>query len=44
MLRFQTYFLVSPLIDVPGRLFDVEIFYKEKSETDFYKAVVRTGV
>ena len=42
--RFQTYFQGNLLIDVPGRLFDVEIFYTEKPETDYYKAVVRTVV
>ena len=42
--KFQTYFQGSPLIDVPGRMFDVEIFYTEKPETDYYKIVVRTVV
>jgi pre-mRNA-splicing factor ATP-dependent RNA helicase DHX15/PRP43 len=34
--RFQQYFEGSPLIDVPGRMFDVEIFYTDAPEKDYY--------
>jgi len=40
--RFQAYFTGSPLIDVPGRVFDVEINYTEKPEQDYYAATIRT--
>ena len=40
--RFQQYFEGSPLIDVPGRMFDVEIFYTDQPEKDYYQAVIRT--
>jgi len=40
--RFQQYFEGSPLIDVPGRMFDVEVFYTDAPEKDYYAAVIRT--
>jgi pre-mRNA-splicing factor ATP-dependent RNA helicase DHX15/PRP43 len=40
--RFQEYFEGSPLIDVPGRMFPVEIFYTEKPETDYLVAAVKS--
>jgi pre-mRNA-splicing factor ATP-dependent RNA helicase DHX15/PRP43 len=40
--RFQKYFKGSPLIDVPGRMFPVDIFYTEQPEKDYFKAAVRT--
>jgi pre-mRNA-splicing factor ATP-dependent RNA helicase DHX15/PRP43 len=40
--RFQQYFENSPLIDVPGRMFGVEVFYTDKPEKDYYKAAIRT--
>ena len=39
--RFQKYFTGSPLIDVPGRMFDVEINYTEKPEQDYYMATIK---
>jgi len=40
--RFQDYFTGAPLLDVPGRMFPVEIFYTPKPETDYLAAAVRT--
>ena len=40
--RFQDYFTGAPLLDVPGRMFPVEIFYTPKPETDYLHAAVRT--
>lgn len=40
--RFQTYFEGSPLIDVPGRMFSVDIKYTSQPETDYFKAAIRT--
>jgi len=33
--RFQKYFEGAPLLDVPGRMYPVEIFYTAKPETDY---------
>lgn len=40
--RFQSYFSGSPLIDVPGRMFPVEIFYTEAPEKDYFDATIKT--
>lgn len=40
--RFQEYFEGSPLINVPGRMFPVDILYTPKPETDYFMACVRT--
>jgi pre-mRNA-splicing factor ATP-dependent RNA helicase DHX15/PRP43 len=40
--RFQAYFEGAPLIDVPGRMYPVEIFYTPKPESDYLSAAIRT--
>lgn len=40
--RFQEYFEGSPLINVPGRMFKVDIVYTQQPEKDYYKAAVKT--
>ena len=40
--RFQKYFDGSPLLDVPGRMFPVEIFYTSAPEKDYYAAAIKT--
>jgi len=40
--RFQNYFTGAPLLDVPGRMFPVEIFYTPKPETDYLAAAIKT--
>ena len=40
--RFQDYFEGAPLLDVPGRMFPVEMFYTPKPESDYLVAAVRT--
>lgn len=42
--RFQKYFEGAPLLDVPGRMYPVEIFYSAKPETDYLQAAIRTCV
>lgn len=42
--RFQQYFEGSPLIDVPGRMYPVEVFYTDAPEKDYYHASVKTCV
>lgn len=40
--RFQQYFEGSPLLDVPGRMFPVEVFYTQSPEQDYLSAAVKT--
>jgi pre-mRNA-splicing factor ATP-dependent RNA helicase DHX15/PRP43 len=40
--RFQQYFTGSPLIDVPGRMYPVEVFYTQAPEKDYYQATIKT--
>ena len=42
--RFQEYFDGAPLLDVPGRMFPVEIFYTPEPEKDYLIAAIRTVV
>mmetsp|Transcript_14507 Transcript_14507/g.12314 ORF Transcript_14507/g.12314 Transcript_14507/m.12314 type:complete len:143 (+) Transcript_14507:229-657(+) len=42
--KFQEYFDEAPLLDIPGRVFPVEIFYTPEPERDYLEAVVRTAV
>jgi pre-mRNA-splicing factor ATP-dependent RNA helicase DHX15/PRP43 len=40
--RFQGYFEGSPLLDVPGRMYPVEVFYSARPESDYFSATVKT--
>jgi len=40
--RFQDYFEGAPLLDVPGRMYPVEIFYTPKPESDYLVASIKT--
>ena len=42
--KFQKYFYDAPLLDIPGRLFPVEIYYTPQAEQDYVTAAVRTAV
>lgn len=42
--KFQTYFDGAPLLDIPGRLHPVEIFYTLDPEKDYLEAAIRTAV
>ena len=42
--RFQTYFEDAPLLDVPGRMYPVEVFYTPEPEKDYLIASIRTAV
>jgi len=39
--RFQHYFTGSPLVDVPGRVFDVEVIYTKEPVKNYYSATVQ---
>eukprot|EP01065_Artemidia_motanka_P011802 TRINITY_DN1642_c7_g1_i1.p1 TRINITY_DN1642_c7_g1~~TRINITY_DN1642_c7_g1_i1.p1 ORF type:complete len:727 (+),score=205.35 TRINITY_DN1642_c7_g1_i1:88-2268(+) len=40
--KFQRYFDNAPLMNIPGRLFPVEIFYTTEPERDYVDAAIRT--
>lgn len=40
--KFQNYFDNAPLMNVPGRLYPVEIFYTPEPERDYLEAAIRT--
>jgi len=40
--RFQQYFEGSPMLDVPGRMFPVEVFYTQTPEQDYFSSAVKT--
>jgi pre-mRNA-splicing factor ATP-dependent RNA helicase DHX15/PRP43 len=42
--KFQKYFDSAPLLDIPGRLHPVEIFYTLEAEKDYLEASIRTAV
>ena len=42
--RFQKYFFNAPLLDIPGRLHPVEIYYSPESEPNYLEAAIRTAV
>lgn len=42
--KFQRYFFNSPLLDIPGRLHPVEIYYTPEPEKDYVEAAIRTAV
>lgn len=42
--KFQQYFEGAPLINIPGRLHPVEIFYTPQPERDYLEASIRTVI
>ena len=42
--KFQEYFDDAPLIDIPGRVHPVEIFFTPNAEEDYLEAAIRTTV
>ena len=42
--RFQTFFEGAPLLDVPGRMYPVEVFYTPEPEKDYLIAAIRSVV
>jgi pre-mRNA-splicing factor ATP-dependent RNA helicase DHX15/PRP43 len=40
--KFQKYFEGAPLLDVPGRMFPVDIFYTEEAEEDYVVGAIKT--
>jgi pre-mRNA-splicing factor ATP-dependent RNA helicase DHX15/PRP43 len=42
--KFQKYFEGAPLLDVPGRMFPVDIYYTEAPEEDYVVAAIKTVI
>lgn len=42
--KFQEYFDDAPLLDIPGRVFPVEIFFTPEAEKDYLEAAIRTTI
>jgi len=40
--KFRVYFDDAPLLDIPGRLFPVEIFYTQEAEKDYLESAIKT--
>lgn len=38
--KFQKYFHNAPLLDIPGRVYPVEIFYSQKPEKSYLDAAI----
>jgi pre-mRNA-splicing factor ATP-dependent RNA helicase DHX15/PRP43 len=41
--KFQNYF-DAPVLDIPGRLYPVEILYTSKPEKDYVEAAIKTAI
>ena len=42
--KFQQYFESAPLMNIPGRLFGVDIFYTQEPERDYVECAIKTAV
>lgn len=42
--RFQKYFTGAPLLDIPGRMYPVEVLYTPKPVQDYLTAAIETVV
>lgn len=42
--KFLTYFKGAPLLDIPGRMHPVDVFFTPSPEEDYYEAAIRTAL
>lgn len=42
--KFQGYFDGAPLLDIPGRIYPVELFYTNEPEKDYLEATIKTAI
>eukprot|EP00357_Protocruzia_adherens_P016130 CAMPEP_0115017570 /NCGR_PEP_ID=MMETSP0216-20121206/28210_1 /TAXON_ID=223996 /ORGANISM="Protocruzia adherens, Strain Boccale" /LENGTH=729 /DNA_ID=CAMNT_0002388441 /DNA_START=38 /DNA_END=2227 /DNA_ORIENTATION=+ len=42
--KFQQYFDGAPMLDIPGRMFPVEVFYTPEPEEDYLDAAIKTTI
>ena len=42
--KFQSYFFDAPLLDIPGRLHPVDIYFSPEPESNYVEAAVRTAI
>ena len=43
-VRFQEYFLGSPRLNIPGRMYNVDVYFSKEPETDYVEASIKTAV
>ena len=43
-VKFQEYFDGAPRLNIPGRMYPVEVFFSKEPETDYVEASIRTAV
>ena len=42
--KFQDYFDGAPRLNIPGRMFPVDVYFSKDPETDYVEAAIRTAV
>jgi pre-mRNA-splicing factor ATP-dependent RNA helicase DHX15/PRP43 len=43
-VKFQDYFHDSPRLNIPGRMFPVDVYFSMEPEADYVEASIRTAV
>lgn len=43
-LKFQEYFEGSPRLNIPGRMYPVDVYFSKTPESDYVEAAIRTAV
>lgn len=43
-LKFQNYFEGSPRLNIPGRMYPVDVYFSKEPEADYVEASIRTAV
>jgi pre-mRNA-splicing factor ATP-dependent RNA helicase DHX15/PRP43 len=42
--KFQDYFDGAPRLNIPGRMFPVDVYFSKEPETDYVEAAIKTAV
>jgi pre-mRNA-splicing factor ATP-dependent RNA helicase DHX15/PRP43 len=42
--KFQDYFDGAPRLNIPGRMFPVDVYFSKDPESDYVEAAIRTAV
>ena len=42
--KFQEYFNGAPILNIPGRMYDVDVYYTQESEEDYVVASIKTAL
>lgn len=43
-VKFQEYFEGSPRLNIPGRMYPVDVYFSKEPETDYVEAAIKTAV